>query len=283
MEMLLYKNYNRERYYSMSAVITLVLNSIIFIAGILGIIFDQPFLSASCLLLLSILFIWTPKKQQTDVVRTADDPDDVRPAHDDMLQTELSLRIEELSATNRLLDEEVSRLRAAQAPYMHPLYTCPLTSALPVSLDGFFDTYIKNHFDTLPKNKVRPEYHCSVPQAQTYISAAALTIICDNVIDNMLKFAPKAEAIYIRIADMEEDSLIIFKNGGDGIAEHEAKLIFDLNYQGSNKKTGCGLGLAQVKAIVTDYGGHIWAKSSHNTGFTLYIQLPEKPGLPIHS
>lgn len=267
----------------MNTVLPLILNSIIFIAGILGIVFDQPFLSASCLLMLSILLIWIPKRQSEDDALSSDDADDDDddeiPAYsdDDILHTELSLRIEELIASNRLLNEEIERLRAAQKPFLHPLYACPLTSALPISLDGFFSSYIKSHSDAAKKNGIHIEYHCAIPEAQTYISAAALTVICGNVIDNMLKFSPKSETIYIRITEMENDSLIIFKNGGSGIPESETEMVFDLNYQGANKKAGYGLGLAQVKALVTDYGGSIRAKSSNNTGFTLYIQLPAKP------
>lgn len=259
----------------MNKIFPFILNTTLFITGLLSIVYDKPFLCALCLLAISILFLWTPKNAPAAAVLPVDDADDTP----DTLQMEMSLRIQELTTSNQLLNEEIGRLRAAQGPCPHPLYACPLTSALPVNLHDFFASYIKSHFDAVPKNKIHPEYHCSVPDAQTYLSAAALTIICDNVIDNIHKFSPDAETVYIRIADMEQDSLIIFKNEGEGISEHETGLIFDLNYQGSNKKSGNGLGLAQVKALVTDFGGHIWAKSSKNTGFALYIRLPEKPGM----
>lgn len=265
----------------MNKIFPSILNTALFITGLLSIIYDKPFLCALCLLAISILFLWTPKSTQAAAVLPADETDDTSSgqASADALQMEMSLRIQELMTSNQLLNEEIERLRTAQSPCPHPLYTCPLTSALPVNLHDFFSSYIKGRFDAVPKNKIHPEYHCSVPDARTYLSAAALTIICDNVVDNMLKFSPDAETVYIRIADMEQDSLIIFKNEGEGISEHETDLIFGLNYQGSNKKSGNGLGLAQVKALVTDFGGQVWAKSSKNTGFALYIRIPEKPGL----
>lgn len=272
----------------MSKIFPLLLNSIFFIAGVCSIAFERPFLCAASLLAISLLYIWKPgiKKMETvdDGTKAGDggakaaDDRDVRET--DHQITELSLRVQELTESNRLLNEEIDHLKGEQETCLHPLYSCPLTSAFPINLEGFFTDYIKEHFDD-SKSGVHPEFHCAVPEAETYLSAAALGIICDNVIDNMLKFSPTAPdrygTIYIRITDLDGDVLIIFKNEGEGIPDHEAARIFDLNYQGSNRKCGNGLGLAQVNALVSDYGGRTWAKSSRNTGFALYIQLPPKP------
>lgn len=266
----------------------LVLNSVFFMAGMFSIALDAPLPCALCLFAISILYIWTYRTQKdTDTI-----PADPMPAGNDIetgppatspadrQQDDLELRVRELTMANNLLNEEIAKLRTEQKACLHPVYSCPLTSALPVNLDQFFTTYLKNRFHAAQDSKAHPQYHCSTPDAETYLSAAALSIICDNVIDNMLKFSPASgniyEAVYITITDMEDDSLIIFKNKGEGISGHETALIFDLNYQGSNKKSGNGLGLAQVNAIVSDYGGRVWAKSSRDTGFTLYLQLPPK-------
>lgn len=278
----------------------LILNSIFFVAGMYSIVFDKPLLCALCLLTLSLLFLWKPKVQQaaddvpelSDSAGTATCPAGMTSLSDNVAsfsgetnpeQIELSLRIQELTETNRLLNEELEHLRNELKTCTHPIYSCPLTSALPVNLNHFFTDYIRNRFDTDRDSRIHPKFHCSVPEAETYLSAAALKLVCDNVVDNMLKFGSAAknlyETIYIRIADRDGDSLIIFKNEGEGISEHEADMVFGLNCQGANRKGGTGLGLAQVAALVSDYGGHTWAKSSKNTGFTLYIQLPSEPHL----
>lgn len=261
----------------------IMLNSVFFIAGICSIALDAPLPCALCLFAISILFLWTYQTQrEPDAAVAVDDsmPDLADSPSGDSVQPDLSLRIQELTTSNQLLNEEIEKLRVEQKTCLHPIYSCPLTSALPINLDQFFTTYIKNRFEDAQNSRIHPKYHCSAPEAETYLSAAALSVICDNVIDNMLKFGSSAgdacEDIYITITDVEDGSLIIFKNKGDGISEQEASLIFNLNYQGSNKKGGTGLGLAQVDAIVSDYGGRAWAKSSRSTGFTLYIQLPPK-------
>lgn len=265
----------------MNKTFPLILNSILFIAGICSIAFDQPLVCAVCLLSISLLCIWKPISSAAQA--TDDAPETEKCTEDrveDFQQLEQSLRIQELTESNQLLNEEVNRLRQEQQACTHPLYSCPLTAALPVNLEEFFTGYIKNRFDMARGSRVHPNFHCATPKAETCLSAAALQIICDNVIDNMLKFSPATanlyETIYIRIADLDGDTLIIFKNEGEGIPDHETSLIFDLNYQGANKKGGTGLGLAQVSALVSDYGGRTWAKSSRNTGFTLYIQLPQR-------
>ena len=274
----------------MNRMFPLILNSVFFIAGMCALALGAPLPCALCLLAISLLFIWTQNPPQTaaTIPITDENADKVKDNDaEDIQQLELSLHVQELTATNQLLRDEIEQLRKEQNTCPHPLYLCPLTSALPINLDNFFTTYIKNRFDSLQNNKIHPKYHCSIPDAEIYLSASALGIICDNVIDNMLKFSSVSEDIheklYIRITDMEEDVLIIFKNEGEGISERETAMVFDLNYQGANKKSGTGLGLAQVNALVSDYGGRAWAKSSKNAGFTLYLQLPQKPKSPVHA
>lgn len=264
----------------MNKTFPLVLNSILFIAGIGFYLIGLPVLCIVCFLFVSLLFIWTFKLEITpDLLPPSEEP----PDDTDLLRTELSLQIQELTTSNQLLfdenrhlSDELNQCKKELADKSHALYTCPLTSTLPVNLNTFFTVYLENDADLLAYRKLHPDYRCSIPEADTYLSTAALTQICDNIFDNIFKFSPAMETIYIRMTALENDSLIIFKNAGDAPEEHETGRIFDLNYQGSNKKSGCGLGLAQVKAILEDFGGQVWAKSSRDTGFTLYIRLPSR-------
>ena len=79
---------------------------------------------------------------------------------------------------------------------------------------------------------------------------------------------------------VHEDGAVIkvitqmIKDTGDGLSADETKHIFELNYQGSNRISGNGLGLYQAKAIVEYYGGTIYAKSNAGKGMGVYIQLP---------
>lgn len=260
-----------------------LLNSILFIAGISFLFLQHPILCAVCYLLISILFIWTFKAEHTPELLPSEEilSEDIEALH-----TKLSRQIEELTAAKELYAKENKQLNDALNEYKNMesntincgiLYTCPLTSALPIHLDAFFADYLERYADLLEHRKIALNYNCSSPEAITYLSSAALTLICGNVFDNMLKFSPLSESAYIRITTYEDGCLIIFKNEGDGPAESELDKLFDLNYQGVNKKGGFGLGLTQVKALIDDYGGEVWAKSSKGAGFALYLRLPEQP------
>ena len=81
-------------------------------------------------------------------------------------------------------------------------------------------------------------------------------------------------SLTITISNIGSDIFIVLKDTGEGLTESETRHIFELNYQGSNRISGNGLGLAQAKAIVDYYGGTIYAKSNVNQGMAIYIQLP---------
>ncbi len=101
-----------------------------------------------------------------------------------------------------------------------------------------------------------------------------LIVLFRNIIDNSIKYMRKAGSLVITISTIGDDIFIVLKDTGEGLPEDETKHIFELNYQGSNRVSGNGLGLAQAKAIVEYYGGTIYAKSSVGGGMGIYIQLP---------
>ncbi len=105
-------------------------------------------------------------------------------------------------------------------------------------------------------------------------SAKRLLIMFRNIIDNSIKYMKKAGTLVITISSIDDDIFIVLKDTGEGLPEDETKHIFELNYQGSNRISGNGLGLTQAKAIVEHYGGTIYARSPQGNGMGIYIQLP---------
>ena len=92
-------------------------------------------------------------------------------------------------------------------------------------------------------------------------SAKRLLIMFRNIIDNSIKYMKKAGTLVVTISTIEDDIFIVLKDTGNGLPENETKHIFELNFQGSNRISGNGLGLTQAKAIVEHYGGTIYARS----------------------
>ena len=95
-----------------------------------------------------------------------------------------------------------------------------------------------------------------------------------NIIDNSIKYMKRAGSLVITISTIGDDIFIVLKDTGEGLPTDETKYIFELNYQGSNRISGNGLGLAQARAIVEYYGGTIYAKSTAGNGMGIYIQIP---------
>ena len=107
-----------------------------------------------------------------------------------------------------------------------------------------------------------------------HASAKRLLIMFRNIIDNSIKYMQTAGTLVITISEIEDDIFIVLKDTGKGLPESETKHIFELNYQGSNRISGNGLGLTQAKAIVEHYGGTIYARSPQGNGMGIYIQMP---------
>lgn len=109
-----------------------------------------------------------------------------------------------------------------------------------------------------------------------YIKAAPsrIRILFRNIIDNSIKYMQRTGILLITISNIGSDIFIVLKDNGMGLDTSETNHIFELNFQGSNRISGNGLGLTQAKAIVDYYGGTIYAKSTPNQGMGIYIQLP---------
>ena len=101
-----------------------------------------------------------------------------------------------------------------------------------------------------------------------------LRILFRNIVDNSIKYMGRHGSLIITVSAVGDDIFVVLKDTGDGLSADETKHIFELNYQGSNRISGNGLGLYQAKAIVEYYGGTIYAKSNAGKGMGVYIQLP---------
>lgn len=107
-----------------------------------------------------------------------------------------------------------------------------------------------------------------------HADASYIRILFRNIIDNSIKYMNRNGSLVITISNIGEDLFIVLKDNGEGLPLPETAHIFELNYQGSNRVSGNGLGLTQAKAIVEYYGGTIYAKSESGKGMGIYIQLP---------
>lgn len=99
-----------------------------------------------------------------------------------------------------------------------------------------------------------------------------------NLIDNALRYTPKASSIVIRVREIEERK-IEFRviDDGPGIPEEYQEKIFDRFFTLKNKqdqRRGLGLGLSICKSIIEIHGGTIKLKTSKTGGAEFRFVLP---------
>lgn len=124
------------------------------------------------------------------------------------------------------------------------------------------------------KAKIQVQVASSSDSLFVKAAPSRIRIMFRNIVDNSIKYMQQSGVLVITISNIGSDIFIVLKDNGQGLSQQETGHIFELNYQGSNRISGNGLGLTQSKAIVEHYGGTIYAKSTPNQGMGIYIQLP---------
>lgn len=105
-----------------------------------------------------------------------------------------------------------------------------------------------------------------------------LRILFRNILDNTIKYMKHAGVLVITLSQIDDKCLVVLKDNGEGLSPEETAHVFELNYQGSNKTSGNGLGLSQAKVIAEHYEGKISARSSIGNGMGIFVELPAVKG-----
>ncbi len=107
-----------------------------------------------------------------------------------------------------------------------------------------------------------------------------LKIVLENLLSNAIKYTSKKEDGLIQIKEYESDLLsitFIVKDNGAGFDENYKDNLFGVfkRLHTNSEFEGIGIGLANVKQILTKHGGSIDASSKVGEGATFYITLPK--------
>jgi NtrC-family two-component system sensor histidine kinase KinB len=99
-----------------------------------------------------------------------------------------------------------------------------------------------------------------------------------NLVDNALKFSPRATPVMIRMQEGDGQVRVEVIDSGPGIPEAERQTIFDRFVQIQNQPTrsrrGSGLGLNFCKLAVEAHGGRIWIEANPGGGSIFAFTLP---------
>lgn len=190
---------------------------------------------------------------------------------------QLNKELEEMTSKNTALDVEIERLKSAPPQvidsnlgHLLPEDENPVNMDI-IALTNKVIAEMKPYSDPIGLQLVLSSSSDSIT---VKADESFIRIMLKNIIDNSIKYMNRTGSLVITISSIGEDLFIVLKDNGDGLSLSETEHIFELNYQGTNRVSGNGLGLSQAKAIVEYYGGTIYAKSGSGKGMGIYIQLP---------
>jgi signal transduction histidine kinase len=96
-----------------------------------------------------------------------------------------------------------------------------------------------------------------------------------NLISNASKYGPPGAPIVVRVRERDNEVLVQVNDSGPGIPpEMQSALFQPFSRLDQTGRSGMGLGLSIVKAIVERHGGSVGLESAPGRGATFWFTLP---------
>jgi signal transduction histidine kinase len=151
----------------------------------------------------------------------------------------------------------------------------------------FFIADISNSFmDIAEKKKIRFSFSTNIDNLEIYFDKDKIEKIIFNLLSNAFKYTHdngmvNLHLVYNPPVDHEGDGTLAIevKDTGIGIPADQHERIFERFFQTdvpeSMVNQGTGIGLANVRRIVSRHGGRTWAEGQLDKGATFSFSLPK--------
>lgn len=185
-------------------------------------------------------------------------------------------KLEALASKNEMLQRKVSQLELENTSSKGQAGLLPEGEQVTgVDLLSVIRKVYEQFTPACSRRGIRLELSTSFMSVNMQCDENYMRILFSNIIDNAMKYMNRSGSFIITLSDIGEEGIfLVCKDNGNGLPAQEAGEVFTLNYQGSNRKEGNGLGLVQAKAIVEHYNGRVYARCGENEGMAIYIQFP---------
>lgn len=115
-----------------------------------------------------------------------------------------------------------------------------------------------------------------------HVAPEAWALVLRNLLDNAIKYSPKASTVDIRLRAGEQNHTLEVVDCGTGLAARELTRIFAKFYRVGNEMVrgsqGTGLGLFLVRRVLAHHGGTVRAESAGlGRGARFVVDVPAAP------